>query len=258
MKNLHKIILVWLLALMSTAGYSQKLKKTKVLFVVTSHDKLGDTDEKTGLWIEEFATPYYELVDQGVKVVIASPKGGQPPIDPKSTSPDFQTETTKRFYSDSRTQRIFSKTLKLSEVNQKDYDAVFYPGGHGPLWDLADDTNSIKLIESFYNNDKPIAFVCHAPAALQNVKDQSGQPLVKGKKITGFTNGEEAAVGLTKIVPFLIEDMLIQNGAIYKKGADWSSFAVSDGLLISGQNPQSAGLVAKTLTEKIKTINNVQ
>ncbi|MBL4670491.1 MAG: type 1 glutamine amidotransferase domain-containing protein [Flavobacteriales bacterium] len=239
---------------MSTVGYSQKLKKTKVLFVVTSHDKLGDTGKKTGLWIEELATPYYELVDQGVTVVIASPKGGQPPIDPKSTSPDFQTETTKRFYSDSKTQKIFSKTLKLSEVNHEDYDAVFYPGGHGPLWDLSEDINSIQLIESFYNNNKPIAFVCHAPAALQHVKDKSGQPLVKGKKVTGFTNSEEAAVGLTDIVPFLIEDMLKQNGAIYKKGADWSSFAISDGLLISGQNPQSAGLVAKKLIEKIKTI----
>jgi len=254
MKNLQKIILIGILAVTSTVGYSQKLKKIKVLFVVTSHDKLGDTGKKTGLWIEEFATPYYELVDQGVTVVIASPKGGQPPIDPKSTSPDFQTETTKRFYSDSKTQKIFSKTLKLNKVNQEDYDAVFYPGGHGPLWDLSEDTNSIKLIESFYNNNKPIAFVCHAPAALQHVKDKSGQPLVKGKKVAGFTNSEEAAVGLTDVVPFLIEDMLKQNGAIYKKGPDWSSFAVSDGLLISGQNPQSAGLVAKKLTEKIKSI----
>ena len=254
MKNLQKITLVGILAVMSTVGYSQKLKKTKVLFVVTSHDKLGDTGKKTGLWIEEFATPYYELVDQGVTVVIASPKGGQPPIDPKSTLPDFQTETTKRFYSDSKTQKIFSKTLKLSEVNHEGYDAVFYPGGHGPLWDLSEDTNSIQLIESFYNNNKPIAFVCHAPAALLHVKDKSGQPLVKGKKVTGFTNSEEAAVGLTDVVPFLIEDMLKQNGAIYKKGADWSSFAVSDGLLISGQNPQSASLVAKKLIEKIKTI----
>lgn len=252
MKNLVKITLVGIVLALSNITYSQNSKKLKVLFVVTSHDKLGDTDKKTGLWIEEFATPYYNLVDQGVKVVIASPKGGQPPIDPKSTSPDFQTEATKRFYSDSRTQRIFSKTVKLSKVNHEDYDAVFYPGGHGPLWDLSNDTNSIQLIESFYNNNKPIAFVCHAPAALLNVKDKQGQALVKGKKVTGFTNGEEAAVGLTSIVPFLIEDMLIQNGAIYEKGADWSPFAVSDGLLISGQNPQSASLVADLLIEKLK------
>lgn len=251
MKFLVKITLIGIFVVLSNITYSQNSKKVKVLFVVTSHDRLGDTGEKTGLWIEEFATPYYKLVDQGVKVVIASPKGGQPPIDPKSTSPDFQTETTKRFYSDRKTMRIFSKTRKLSEMNHEDYDAVFYPGGHGPLWDLSEDINSIQLIESFYNNNKPIAFVCHAPAALQNVKDEKGQPLVKGKKVAGFTNTEEAAVGLTTIVPFLIEDMLKENGAIYKKGADWSSFAVSDGLLISGQNPQSAGLVAKKLMEKI-------
>lgn len=252
MKNLVKIVLVGIIVALSNITYSQNSKKLNVLFVVTSHDKLGDTDKKTGLWIEEFATPYYNLIDQGVNVVIASPKGGQPPIDPKSTSPDFQTEATKRFYNDSRTQRIFSKTVKLSKVNHEDYDAVFYPGGHGPLWDLSNDTNSIQLIESFYNNNKPIAFVCHAPAALLNVKDKQGQALVKGKKVTGFTNGEEAAVGLSTIVPFLIEDMLKQNGAIYEKGADWSPFAVSDGLLISGQNPQSASLVADLLIEKLK------
>jgi len=223
-----------------------------VLFVVTSHDKLGETEEKTGLWIEEFATPYYYLIDQGVKVEIASPKGGQPPIDPKSASPNFQTDATKRFYSDTKTQKIFSKTFKLAKVNHADYDAVFYPGGHGPLWDLSQDKNSIQLIASFYNNNKPTAFVCHAPAALLHVKDKNGQPLVKGKKVTGFTNGEEKAVGLTDVVPFLIEDMLKRNGAIYQKGADWSSFAITDGLLITGQNPQSSNLVAQKLLEKIK------
>ena len=252
MKNLHKNLLIGILTLISIIGYSQNSNKLKILFVVTSHDKLGDTGEKTGLWIEEFATPYYYLTDIGVKVDIVSPKGGLPPIDPKSTSPDFQTEATKRYYNDAKTQRKFSKTQKLSIVNHNDYDAVFYPGGHGPLWDLSTDKNSIQLIESFYHNNKPIAFVCHAPAALKNVKGKNGEPLVKGKKVTGFTNGEEKAVGLTNVVPFLIEDMMKENGAIYKKGADWSSFAITDGLLITGQNPQSSHLVAKKLLEKIK------
>lgn len=252
MKNLHKNVLIGILTLLSSIGYSQNLKNTKILFVVTSHDKLGDTGKKTGLWIEEFATPYYYLTDLGVNVDIASPKGGLPPIDPKSTSADFQTEATKRYYNDKKTQKKFSKTQKLSKVNHNDYDAVFYPGGHGPLWDLSTDKNSIQLIESFYNNNKPIAFVCHAPAALKNVKSKNGEPLIKGKKVTGFTNSEEAAVGLTNVVPFLIEDMLKQNGAIYKKGADWSSFATTDGLLISGQNPQSSHLVAQKLVKQIQ------
>ena len=252
MKKSHKNLLIGILTLLSGIVYSQNLKNIKILFVVTSHDKLGNTDEKTGLWIEEFATPYYYLTDLGIKVDIASPKGGLPPIDPKSTSPDFQTEATKRYFSDTKTQKKFSKTQKLSKVNHKDYAAVFYPGGHGPLWDLSKDKNSIQLIESFFNNNKPIAFVCHAPAALQNVKNKKGQPLVKGKKVTGFTNGEEAAVGLTNVVPFLIEDMLKQNGAIYKKADDWSSYAISDGLLITGQNPQSSHLVAQKLVEQIQ------
>lgn len=252
MKNITRIILIGMFTMLSISTYSQNSKKTKILFVVTSHDQLGDTGEKTGLWIEEFATPYYYLIDQGVEVVIASPKGGQPPIDPKSLLADYQTESTKRFYADSKVQLVFSKTKKLAKVKQKDFDAVFYPGGHGPLWDLSTNKKSIRLIESFYNNNKPIAFVCHAPAALKNVKDKSGQPLVKDKKVTGFTNGEEAAVKLTNIVPFLIEDMLKENGAKYEKGADWSSFAVEDGLLISGQNPQSAKLVGEMLIAKLK------
>tara|TARA_R110000868_G_scaffold409627_2_gene695510 strand:+ start:15 stop:779 length:765 start_codon:yes stop_codon:yes gene_type:complete len=252
MKKISRLIIIGILSMLSISIYSQNSKKIKILFVVTSHGELGDTGEKTGLWIEEFATPYYYLIDQGVEVVIASPKGGQPPIDPKSKLADYQTESTKRFYADSKAQLIFSKTQKLAKVKQEDFDAVFYPGGHGPLWDLSTDKKSIKLIESFYNNNKPIAFVCHAPAALKNVKDKSGQPLVKGKKVTGFTNGEEAAVQLANIVPFLIEDMLKENGAIYKKGADWSSFAVEDGLLISGQNPQSAQLVGELLMTKLK------
>ncbi|MEQ8422437.1 MAG: type 1 glutamine amidotransferase domain-containing protein [Arenibacter algicola] len=252
MKKISNTILLLMVTMLSISSFSQNSKKTKILFVVTSHDELGNTGEKTGLWIEEFATPYYYLVDQGIEVVIASPKGGQPPIDPKSELADYQTEATKRFYADSKAQLAFSKTIKLAKVKQKDFDAVFYPGGHGPLWDLSKDKKSIKLIESFYNNNKPIAFVCHAPAALKNVKDKSGQPLVKGKKVTGFTNGEEAAVQLTSIVPFLIEDMLKENGAIYKKGADWTSFAVEDGLLITGQNPQSSELVSELLIAKIK------
>jgi putative intracellular protease/amidase len=204
MKKLSSIILIGMLSMLSISTFSQSSKKVKVLFVVTSHDQLGETGEKTGLWIEEFATPYYYLIDQGVEVVIASPKGGQPPIDPKSTLLDYQTEATKRYYADSKAQSALGNTQKLTQVKQTGFDAVFYPGGHGPLWDLSEDKNSIKLIESFYNNGKPVAFVCHAPAALQNVKDKSGQPLVKGKKVTGFTNGEEAAVQLTNIVPFLI------------------------------------------------------
>jgi putative intracellular protease/amidase len=252
MKKITSIIFIGILSMLSISAYSQNSKKTKILFVVTSHDKLGDTGEKTGLWIEEFATPYYYLIDQGVEVVVASPKGGQPPIDPKSELADYQTASTKRFYADSKAQLVFSNTKKIARVKEKDFDAVFYPGGHGPLWDLSTNKKSIKLIESFYNNNKPIAFVCHAPAALKNVKDKTGQPLVKGKKVTGFTNGEEAAVKLTNIVPFLIEDMLKKNGAIYKKGADWSSFAVEDGLLISGQNPQSAKLVGEMLMKKLK------
>ncbi|WP_242203100.1 type 1 glutamine amidotransferase domain-containing protein [Aestuariivivens insulae] len=252
MNNLYKIALIGILTIISSVSYSQESNKIKILFVVTSHDQLGDTDKKTGLWIEEFATPYYYLIDQGIEVVITSPKGGQPPIDPKSTLVDYQTKSTKRYYADSKAQLIFSKTLKLAKVKHEDFDAVFYPGGHGPLWDLSKDKKSIELIESFYNNNKPIAFVCHAPAALQKVNDLNGDPLVKGKKVTGFTNGEEKAVGLTDVVPFLIEDMLKENGGIYVKGDDWSAFAVEDGLLISGQNPQSANLVAKMLIEKLK------
>jgi putative intracellular protease/amidase len=252
MKNIFKILVVGILAVISNVGYAQKANNTKVLFVVTSHDKLGNTGDKTGLWIEEFATPYYYFIDQGIDVVIASPKGGQPPIDPKSNLSDYQTEATKRYYTDAKAQKVFSKTVKLAKVNHKDFDAVFYPGGHGPLWDLSKDKKSIKLIESFYNNNKPIAFVCHAPAALQKVNNKMGEPLVKDKKVTGFTNGEEAAVALTKVVPFLVEDMLKEKGAIYVKGADWSEFVVIDGLLITGQNPQSSKLVAEKLLNKIQ------
>ncbi|MTI31266.1 type 1 glutamine amidotransferase domain-containing protein [Xanthovirga aplysinae] len=255
MKRIYYITVITLLCLLSSIGYSKKLKHRKnfkILFVVTSHDKLGETGKKTGLWIEEFATPYFFLKDMGIEVVVASPKGGQAPIDPKSNLSDFQTEATKRFYADPQAQAALRETRKLSLVKEGDFDAVFYPGGHGPLWDLSRDKNSIQLIESFYNHGKPIAFVCHAPAALQNVKDKSGQPLVKGKKVTGFANSEEEAVQLTKIVPFLVEDMLKEKGAIYQKGKDWTPFTLTDGLLITGQNPQSSYEVAQTLLKILK------
>lgn len=218
----------------------------KVLFVVTSHDKLGNTGEKTGFWTEELAAPYYELLDQGIEITIATPLGGQPPIDPKSEDPSAATEDTKRFDNDIELQTKLKNTLKLAEVNEADYDAVFYPGGHGPLWDLTTDKNSIALIESFYTNSKPIAFVCHAPAVLKDVKVK-GEFLVNGKKVTGFSNTEEEAVGLTTVVPFLLEDALKANGATYSKAEDWQPFAVEDGLLITGQNPASSKLVAQKL-----------
>lgn len=223
----------------------------KVLFVVTSHDKLGNTGEKTGFWTEEFAAPYYELLDQGITIDVATPLGGQPPIDPKSEDPSAQTEDTKRYHSDKELLEKMKNTLKLADVNQADYDAVFYPGGHGPLWDLAEDKNSISLIESFYTNNKPVAFVCHSPGALKNVK-VNGEYLVKGKKITGFSNTEEEAVGLTKVVPFLLEDKLQENGGIYSKVGDWQPYVVEDGLLITGQNPASSKLVAQKLLVQLK------
>ncbi len=224
----------------------------KVLFVLTSHEDLGNTGEKTGFWIEEFAAPYYALKDKGVEITLASPKGGQPPIDPKSASPDFKTPATERFNNDKETQEILSKTIKLETVNQANYDAVFYPGGHGPLWDLAEDKNSIALIEDFYKNNKPVAAVCHAPAVFKNTKDINGAPLVKGKKVTGFSNSEEEAVKLTSVVPFLVEDMLKNNEGIYSKGSDWGPYALEDGLLITGQNPASSELVAELLLNKLK------
>jgi len=235
-----------------TETKSTKSKIKKVLFVLTSHDKLGKTGEKTGFWIEEFVTPYYALKDKNIAITIASPNGGQPPIDPKSENESFQTPATKRFNEDKETQKILANSLKLETINETDYDAIFYPGGHGPLWDLSEDPNSIKLIESFYNSNKPIAAVCHAPAVLKNVKNTDGTPLVNGKKVTGFTNTEEAAVQLTEVVPFLVEDMLKKNGGVYSKSADWSAYAVEDGVLITGQNPASSEKVAELLLEKLK------
>ncbi|MEC5157804.1 type 1 glutamine amidotransferase domain-containing protein [Chryseobacterium sp. MP_3.2] len=223
----------------------------KILFVLTSHDQLGNTGEKTGFWIEEFASPYYYLVDKGVEVTLASPKGGQPPIDPTSDKPENQTESTRRFKDDTELQEKLSKTHKLLEVTSDDYDAVFYPGGHGPLWDLAESETSVKLIGSFYNSNKPVSFVCHAPAALKNVKNTEGEPLVKGKKVTGFTNTEEELVKLTDVVPFLVEDMLKENGGIYSKKGDFEEYAIEDGLLITGQNPASSEKVAEMLYAKL-------
>jgi putative intracellular protease/amidase len=223
----------------------------KILFVLTSHSELGDTGKKTGFWVEEFAAPYYTLADAGAEITIASPNGGQPPVDPKSEDADAQTDATKRFYKDNEAIDKVAYSLKLSSVNATDYDAVFYPGGHGPLWDLANDTHSIGLIEDFYNNQKPIAFVCHSPAALVKVKAQNGEPLVKGKKVTGFSDTEEEAVGLTKAVPFLLEDELKKLGAHYSKGADWVSYTQQDVLLITGQNPMSSEAVAKLLLKTL-------
>lgn len=251
MKNTLKSLFMAFFALSSVALIAQENKKTKVLFVLTSHNKLGDTGELTGSWIEEFATPYFFFLDKGIEVVIATPKGGQAPIDPKSNDPSFQTPATKRFYADKNAQKALANTVKITTVKQKDFKAVFYPGGHGPMWDLATDKNSIQLIQDFYNNRKPIAFVCHAPAALVNVKDISGKYLIDGKKVTGFTNTEEGAVGLTKVVPFLLEDKLKEHGGKYSQGADWSSYVVEDGLLVTGQNPQSSEEVATRLLSKI-------
>lgn len=224
----------------------------KILFVLTSHDKLGDTGKKTGFWIEEFANPYYTLLDKGATIKVATPKGGIAPIDPSSDSPDAQTEDTKRFKNDPEAQKKINETLVLADIDPKDYDAVFYPGGHGPLWDLAEDKTSIKLIETFNAQHKPIGFVCHAPAALKNVKNVNGGALVNGKKVTGFSNTEEDAVQLTKVVPFLVEDMLKENGGIYSKVGDWQSYAIEDGNLITGQNPASSQAVAEKLLKMLK------
>jgi len=217
----------------------------KVVMVLTSHDELGDTGKKTGFWLEEFAAPYYIFKDAGAEVVLASPKGGQPPLDPKSDEADAQTEATHRFKQDTVAQAALAHTAKLSEVSGRGIDVLFYPGGHGPLWDLAEDTDSIKLIESMAAAGKTVAAVCHAPAVLRHAKAADGTPLVKGRKVTGFTNTEEAAVQLTKVVPFLVEDMLTSNGGVYSKGADWQSFVVIDGKLITGQNPASSAEAAR-------------
>ena len=224
----------------------------KVLMVLTSHDQLGDTGLKTGFWLEEFAAPYYVFKDAGAEVVLASPAGGQPPLDPKSELPDFQTDMTHRFNADPEAQRALASTVKLDSVSSKDFDAVFYPGGHGPLWDLAESRTSIELIQSFERSGKPVSFVCHAPGVLRHVKASDGAPLIKGRRVTGFTNGEEAAVELTDVVPFLIEDEFKRLGGLYEKGPDWAPFVIEDGKLITGQNPASSEAVAKALVAQLK------
>lgn len=219
----------------------------KILMVLTSHDKLGDTGKKTGFWLEEFAAPYYVLKDAGAEITLASPKGGQPPLDPSSDTEDAQTDATERFKGDDAAQKVLAHTEVLSQVNAADYDAIFYPGGHGPLWDLAEDKDSIKLLETFAKSDRPIGAVCHAPAIFKHPKGKDGLPLVSGKTVTGFTNSEEDAVGLTDVVPFLVEDMLKANGGNYEKGDDWASFVVVDGKLVTGQNPGSSKEAAEKL-----------
>ncbi|MBO9828561.1 type 1 glutamine amidotransferase domain-containing protein [Xanthomonas sp. A2111] len=219
----------------------------KILMVLTSHDRLGDTGQKTGFWLEEFAAPYYTFKDAGAEITLASPKGGQPPLDPKSDAPDAQTEATHRFKADPAAQQQLASTYPLASVRMDDYDALFYPGGHGPLWDLAEDRDSIALIEAFARADKPIGFVCHAPGVLRRVTAADGTPLVKGRRVTGFTNGEEAAVGLTDVVPFLVEDELQRLGGNYSKGADWAVHVVEDGRLVTGQNPASSEAAAEAL-----------
>lgn len=221
-----------------------------ILMVLTSHDKLGDTGKKTGFWLEEFAAPYYVLKDAGANITLASPKGGQPPLDPSSDTEDAQTEATDRFKKDKAAQDILATTQELSTIHPADYDAVFYPGGHGPLWDLAEDADSIKILETFARHDRPIGAVCHAPAIFKHPKNADGKPLVSGKTVTGFTNSEEQAVGLTDVVPFLVEDMLKANGGDYQKGEDWASFVVVDGKLVTGQNPASS----KEAAEKLLTL----
>lgn len=223
----------------------------KILMVLTSHDELGNTGKKTGFWLEELAAPYYAFLDAGAEITLASPKGGQPPLDPKSDEPDSQTDETRRFHADSEAQAALASTVPLNTVDQAAFDAVFYPGGHGPLWDLANDAHSISLIEQTLQAGKPVALVCHAPGVLRHVKNADGTPLVKGKKVTGFTNSEEEGVGLTDVVPFLVEDALKEKGGLYSRGDDWQSYTVQDGLLITGQNPGSSAETAKVLLSNL-------
>jgi putative intracellular protease/amidase len=224
----------------------------KVLMVITSHDQLGNTGRKTGFWLEELAAPYYAFKDAGVEIILASPNGGRPPLDPKSNEPAFRTDLTLRFEKDATAEAQLDKTVRLDSIRQENFDTVFYPGGHGPMWDLAEDKNSIRLIESFLAAGKPIGIVCHSTGALRHVKTSDGKLLVQGKEVTGFTNGEEEEMGLTKIVPFLVEDEMLKLGAIFSKKANWASHVVSDGLLITGQNPHSSGPAAKALMAALK------
>ena len=224
----------------------------KILMVLTSHDQLGDTGKKTGFWLEEFAAPYYEFRDAGADVTLASQQGGQPPLDPKSDEPDAQTDATRRFKADDAAQAALAHTARLSDVSGDAFDALFYPGGHGPLWDLAEDADSIKLIASMTAAGKTVAAVCHAPGVLRHAKAADGSPLVKGRQVTGFTNTEEEAVQLTKVVPFLVEDMLVKNGGLYSKGGDWQPYVVTDRKLITGQNPASSAPAALAVLAQLR------
>jgi putative intracellular protease/amidase len=224
----------------------------KILMILTSHDQLGDTGKKTGFWLEEFAAPYYVFKDAGAEIVLASPQGGQPPLDPKSDDEDAQTDDTRRFKKDTAAMEALAHTTPLANVSGEGFDAVFYPGGHGPLWDLAEDKKSIQLIETMFAAGKTVSAVCHAPAVFRHTKLADGSPLVKGKKVTGFTNTEEEAVQLTKVVPFLVQDMLEANGGLYQKGADWQSFVVTDGHLITGQNPASSAAAARAVLAQLQ------
>jgi putative intracellular protease/amidase len=224
-----------------------------ILMVLTSHDQLGVTGKKTGFWLEEFAAPYYVFKDAGATVTMVSPLGGQPPVDPKSDEPDAQTDATRRFKADAEAQRLLAHTGKLAEAKAADYDALFYPGGHGPLWDLAQDPHSLQLIQQMLQADKTVAAVCHAPGVLWRAKGADGASLVKGKRVTGFTNSEEAAAGLTQVVPFLVQDMLAQSGGVYSKAADWQPYVVTDGALITGQNPASSAPAAQALLARQAT-----
>ena len=224
----------------------------KILMILTSHDQLGNTGKKTGFWLEEFAAPYYVFKDAGVDITVASPKGGQPPLDPKSDEPGFQTDATNRFKKDPAAQQVLAASHRLADMSEKNFDAIFYPGGHGPMWDLVDDKNSIALIETTYAAGKPVVAVCHAPGVFRNVKAPDGQPLVKGKQVTGFTNTEEEAVQLTNIVPFLVEDSLKQAGGHFSQGPDWQSYVLVDGNLITGQNPASSTAAAEKLLQLLQ------
>ena len=226
----------------------------RILIVLTSHDKLGDTGKKTGFWLEEFAAPYYLLKDAGAAITLASPKGGQPPLDPKSDLPENLTESTKRFRTDNAAQAELANTKKLAEVSAEDFDAIFYPGGHGVMWDLPDNATSIALIEAFLKAGKPIGAVCHAPSAFVNVRGKDGEYLVKSKRVTGFTNAEEEAVGLTAVVPFLLEDRLKERGGVYSKGANWTPYVQVDGKLVTGQNPASSEPAAKALLKLLRSV----
>ncbi len=224
----------------------------KILMVLTSHAEMGDTGHKTGFWLEEFAAPYYVFKDAGAEVLLASPAGGQPPVDPNSEAEDAQTESTRRFKQDDEAREALANTRKLTEVPIDAYDAVFFPGGHGPLWDLAEDPATIALIEDAVNNDKPLAAVCHAPAVFRHPRNGAGAPLVSGRKVTGFSNSEEDAVGLTEVVPFLVEDMLKNNGGVYSRTEDWGEHVVVDGKLVTGQNPASSEATAEALLDVLK------